>query len=958
MTEAILLFQTIPGIPDYIFRGNGVSEVQTVHTLVKNASMLLMSLALITGFLMDYFGFLSKWNVTLTTFLGRIIKVAILFIGFQAFFALPLMVGVGVAEGIDSYWNVIAYSPGFADGHTPTSSPTPASSPAPTSSPTPGGTITRQNWISWIAGLAFSAATGTLVQGFMVLCYILFAIVSLVICALWLMMAMILYIIGPLAIVMGLIPNYGEKLFHHYWASLIQCALWPVWLAICHKLISSAFFDTAVMRNTIGVTSGTSNPMGFTEASLNDVRMTAYVVVFMLLYGMTPFVINYIFPLSTFGGVVTSAASKIGEVAKFAAGAAIGAVTGGTGAAAILGKEAIRGAAFARGLADMTASKTGKMAAEKGSSAVKSAATGAGKQTAKKADLSAVAGNTNKTSAAKGDMPDFLGNLNQAKEASGAVHNAAEGANQVSVGASFSNGGRGDLSSNKTGSTGAVTGKGHTTGANSFGGNRNSIVSSDTSITDSSSVKTGGSHDFSASSRQSLNMTGSRDVASNSRESNTSTSANSQASRNNQTNVSDVSRANNANISSTQSGSVSQQTSLSQGSSVSQQTSASQTTSSAQQNAVNNSNAVNRQNAVTSQDNLSSSTNASRSHNLAQNSGTTQSSSISQSNSLSSQGSHSQGHSSSTTANSSQSSSLSNAADRSISSSDNISSQRSTGINHQSNITSGGSINSGHLAGSSAPQHQNTSNQSPAVTNHSQAGLGSHQSSLLNSTDNSTLGAPPSQGTLNMPHASGMDTVLNHGETLPPVQPPAIDSSGFIPGPGDFEKMTNSSAGAADHAPSAPQTYESFISDLPLDENFSSSTQQPAFSHTEQPPINSAPSFDTPENTYQPPVEHFSGSSHNLFDQPAIPMPAETLPPPVTEVFVDNNINANVFEQPSLAPNYIDLPPISESPENFSISDSLTEPLSNQGKAKIEEVKEEKMDKNEINSIVDNLFND
>jgi hypothetical protein len=948
MTDLLLLFQTIPGIPEYIFKGNGVSEVVSVHNLVKNASMLLMTLGLVVGFMMDYFGFLSKWNVTLTTFLGRIVKVAILFIGFQAFFALPMLVGVGVAEGIDKYWNVIAYSPGLIDGSvpTPTPSPNPNATPTPTSTntPTPGGTITKTNWISWITGLAYSATTGTLVQGFMVLCYILFAIVSLVICALWLTMAIILYIIGPLAVVMGLIPNYGEKLFHHYWASLIQCALWPVWLAICHKLISSAFFDTAIMRNSYGVATGTSGPMGFTEAGLNDVRMTAYVVVFMLLYGMTPFVINYIFPLSTFGNAVTAAASKIGDVAKFAAGAAIGVATGGTGAAALLGKEAIRGAAFARGLADMTASKTGKMAAEKGAGSLKNSATNAaGKNASKRADLSAVAGNAQNAGKTSGEMPNFLNDLNKAQEASSAASSAVDStsaATSDSSSASFTNGGRGDLS-NTTSAASSGAGSSSSSGTVSTSNNGSSInsnrasISNDSSVSNSQAVKTGGVQDLTTNDKSSVSSSGNREVVANSRQVSDSTNGSSQSNQANQntTSSNDVSRANNANITSSQNGSVSQQNSVSQGNNVAQQTSSSQQNSVGQQNSVNQQNSVGQQNSVNQSGSVTDTTSASRSSSMDQNTA------ASQNNAVNSQNTSSQGTNTAQNANFNQSSSLSNSANRSILNNEAVSSQHNTGVSHQANIASGSNVNAGNMTGGG-----NSTGFSEGVSGSSQqsSGGGSLGGSHTDAQTSGTLNEPASYngGSANMTDASQVAS----------SQMPSFnsDSSSALP-------VSDSGTAGVPYNPvqNPVQTYESFISDLPLDENVGQANS-PLPSNYDTPNNSSAASFETP--SYNTPPELGGGYSPQDLPPP-VPMPTGN---PINEIRVDNNAVANVYEQPSTAPNYIDLPVVNNnSTSGFADTNLQSDlPEGNTGKVVSDEIKQEKMDARDINSIVDNLFND
>lgn len=382
--------QTIPGIPPVLVSGNNARPIIEVTNSIWRSSALLFLLLTVVGIWMSQFKMVSEKTGGPGQYLARCLTVGVSLAAYKAIFAAIMWTGALIAFQIfpiqpnPTRNTVIPWLPAGTISTTPgtSPSPTPGNTNSNSNTNTTGGTtrppfqITPRTSVLDMIGwglknayqITFQALPSMLV---IALCNILFVLSIFLITAFWLTFAVILYALGPIMIMAGLIPTYGDKLWGNWIGATIQCSLWQVWMAFCGKLITSSFFIQIEQLNPMNRVDGNSGG-GELSTAVMDLQQASYALVFLILYIATPFVANYVFPLGASAGLgafmLTTATAAATKAVR--AGAAI--KSGGTSEIAAQGaKEGTKqaGSAAMSGAKNTATKESGKDLYGYGSSA-------------------------------------------------------------------------------------------------------------------------------------------------------------------------------------------------------------------------------------------------------------------------------------------------------------------------------------------------------------------------------------------------------------------------------------------------------------------------------------------------------------------------------------------------------------------------------------------------------------
>lgn len=361
MSFSLLFFQRVLGIPESILSGTSATPVIDLSNHIWSICGALMLLFTVVGIWLAQFGFFAKQTGGPGQYFNRCLTVGFSLLGYKIIFAGIMWTGALVAYQIMPTTTIAGSGvPWLPAGQL--SIKVNGGTSVPTATPDPNGTapsvfnttldpaaqeaLKKKSVIDWIGwgittafNYTFNAGPATLI---IALCNICFVIAVILISAIWLMFAIVLYCLGPFMITAGLIPEYGEKLWGSWIAATIQCSLWQVWMAFCGKMITSSLFTQISQLNPMNRASATD--AGVTQTAVMDLQQAAYALVFLLMYVSTPFIINYIFPLgnsSALGGLILGAAyaaagdlSKAGKSAAGRSGKGAAASKAGAGSSA------------------------------------------------------------------------------------------------------------------------------------------------------------------------------------------------------------------------------------------------------------------------------------------------------------------------------------------------------------------------------------------------------------------------------------------------------------------------------------------------------------------------------------------------------------------------------------------------------------------------------------------------
>jgi hypothetical protein len=169
----------------------------------------------------------------------------------------------------------------------------------------------------------------------------------------WIALATVLYVLGPILIVLGMIPRLGGRVLSNWIVALMQLSAWRIWMALCGWFVwnGPSLFLHDVQAG---------GPLDFDNTRVM-IESAVMCLVFAGMYFATPFIINAVLPLSRFSmwGMAawsmamnrsTGAISTFVRVGGAAAGAAVGGPPGmAVGAAAGQGANIVQGIGSAAG---------------------------------------------------------------------------------------------------------------------------------------------------------------------------------------------------------------------------------------------------------------------------------------------------------------------------------------------------------------------------------------------------------------------------------------------------------------------------------------------------------------------------------------------------------------------------------------------------------------------------------
>lgn len=163
----------------------------------------------------------------------------------------------------------------------------------------------------------------------------------------WIALATVLYVLGPVLIVLGMIPRIGGRVLSNWILALVQLSAWRIWMAICGWFVwnGPSLFLHDVQAG---------GPLDFDNTRVM-IESAVMCLVFAGMYFATPFIINAVLPLSRFsmwGMAAWSMAMNrsTGAISTFmrVGGAVAGAVGGPPGMA--VGAAAGQGANIVQGI--------------------------------------------------------------------------------------------------------------------------------------------------------------------------------------------------------------------------------------------------------------------------------------------------------------------------------------------------------------------------------------------------------------------------------------------------------------------------------------------------------------------------------------------------------------------------------------------------------------------------------
>ncbi len=150
----------------------------------------------------------------------------------------------------------------------------------------------------------------------------------------WIALATVLYVLGPILIVFGVIPRLGGRVLSNWITALVQLSAWRIWMAVCGWFVWNG--PSLFLHD---MQSGGPLDFGNTTVMIESAVMS---LVFAGMYFATPLIINAVLPLSRFSMLGMAAWSMAmnrssGAIASFmrVGGAVAGAAVGGPAGMAV-----------------------------------------------------------------------------------------------------------------------------------------------------------------------------------------------------------------------------------------------------------------------------------------------------------------------------------------------------------------------------------------------------------------------------------------------------------------------------------------------------------------------------------------------------------------------------------------------------------------------------------------------
>ncbi len=270
----------MPGVFEWMIGPNLAGSRDTIHMMfakLYHAAWVLLGFLLVVSAMLHLIGAMSNWHTPADQLLLKGAMVVLLLVGYQYSFGVVMRTGYALAQQIQETPFIVdqlkmteeKLKQGQGDG----------------------------SWASWaFTSLKLISGELELVTIIVGLGIILYFVICFFMTSLWLVLATVLYITGPLVMVMAIVPG-GGKLAARWFGALLQLSLWQVWFAICYW-----FMDAGATKLFQGQGLLTNSVDWRTMGYATTLEGLAFAVLFGLMYLGTPYVVQAIFPLGSFEG--------------------------------------------------------------------------------------------------------------------------------------------------------------------------------------------------------------------------------------------------------------------------------------------------------------------------------------------------------------------------------------------------------------------------------------------------------------------------------------------------------------------------------------------------------------------------------------------------------------------------------------------------------------------------------
>jgi hypothetical protein len=319
----ILLQVNLPGTGDYITDA-GMEQILELHKKVYTASWLVFALMVAVALAMNLTGLLVRLEISPKDVILRGLLIVCLMVGFDQVYGIIMSVGHGMAQEIMPDYQLADLTKSAqrsADKQLEGSQGTDSGSPVEDAA----------KWIEGITNFMWNMVLnpGAGIAAILVaLSIALFLFGAIFINMAWIALAVVLYVLGPVLIVLGMIPRLGGRVLSNWITALVQLSAWRIWMAICGWFVwnGPSLFLHDVQAG---------GPLDF-ENTRVMIESAVMSLVFAGMYFATPLIVNAVLPLSRFsmwGMAAWSMAMNrsTGAIATFmrVGGAVAGAAVGG-----------------------------------------------------------------------------------------------------------------------------------------------------------------------------------------------------------------------------------------------------------------------------------------------------------------------------------------------------------------------------------------------------------------------------------------------------------------------------------------------------------------------------------------------------------------------------------------------------------------------------------------------------
>lgn len=273
----------IPGVPfEYIPEQGAMQAIDLYYKMVGTAWWLMFGLMIVGGFYV-VIAVADRKNIEATEIIKRGVAAAVMMGLLPILFALIMSAGGAIGERIFSGADMQTLNKAFRQAAQEEMNEKETTNPG-------------AMWLRRMASLTSILNPGQilLTELFRGIATVAFYASAILMTLFWRFLVVILFVMGPILCVLGVIPQFGPKVIGGYFAALCQVSAWQIWFAVCAFFVKSgnAFFQA--QRDL------------FTKVdAVNDYESIAICLMFAIAYLMTPFLVNALLPISKFSAMGT-----------------------------------------------------------------------------------------------------------------------------------------------------------------------------------------------------------------------------------------------------------------------------------------------------------------------------------------------------------------------------------------------------------------------------------------------------------------------------------------------------------------------------------------------------------------------------------------------------------------------------------------------------------------------------